>query len=182
MRYRDTLLLSLVQLMCLGSFAFADNKPDPTAEFVTRVQSASSWTTKTRNDDDLKQAAEYDLLGAEFCNLTPEQARQAVKMLEDSAVAKESVIDKIESRGRIYVLLRYYFDIPEYESSKKVEYFGGWLGVPQKSDQVNLLWPLKREKNGQVTLHGRFQGYMGDRYDALGEFDFFNKKYGRRQK
>ena len=50
--------------------------------------------------------------------------------------------------------------------------------MPENRTQVNVLWPL--QSNGILRVTGQFGGFYGPPYDALGEFDYFNQVYGRR--
>ncbi len=84
----------------------------------------------------------------------------------------------IDAWSKIYVLNRFYFDVPDSETASKVKYFGGWGIPPQGKELVNILWPLAVNASGKIYLKGAFGGYTGDSYDALGEFDYFLSGYG----
>jgi hypothetical protein len=85
----------------------------------------------------------------------------------------------VDSMSRLYLLNRYIFDVPEKAEFSRST-FGGWMGVPHSSQEINLLWPLSFDRNGKLALTGRFAGYMGDDYLALEEFDHFKETYGQR--
>lgn len=87
----------------------------------------------------------------------------------------------VAAMSRLYVLNRYVFDVPEKASFERST-FGGWMGVPHDSQWINLLWPFTVDEKGKLTLIGQFSGYLGEEYQALKEFDYFNEKYGVRRK
>jgi hypothetical protein len=87
----------------------------------------------------------------------------------------------VDSMSRLYLLNRYIFDVPEKAEFSRPT-FGGWMGVPHSSQEINLLWPLSFDRNGKLALTGRFAGYLGDDYLALEEFDHFQQTYGERRR
>jgi hypothetical protein len=82
--------------------------------------------------------------------------------------------------SRLYVLSRYIFNVPERAKFDSPT-FGGWMGVPHNSEEINLLWPLSYDQQGNLALTGQFGGYMGDDYLAIQEFDYFRSAYGARR-
>lgn len=80
----------------------------------------------------------------------------------------------IEEMGRLFLVNRYALAIPEQIPEEQDQAFGGWIIPPDASP----LWPFSIQ-NGELQLIGRFRGYAGAPYDALGEFDHF-VSYGAR--
>jgi hypothetical protein len=147
---------------------------------VERVKEASPWTSVTRND--LQGATtELDALGVEFQNFPAQDARAIIEQLSVDAVSDVSPGEPFDSWSKMYVLLRYYFRVPQSERAEEVKRFGGWAGVPKNGEFVDTLWPLKERPDGSLHLNDTFGGYSGARYDALGEFDHFDRMYGPRQ-
>lgn len=86
----------------------------------------------------------------------------------------------VEEMGWLLLLNKFLFNLPEWIPVHLHRRFGGWLGVPEKQGQLNLLWPFSPTGGGDLLLTGRFTGYMGDAYLALEAFDYYLKTYGRR--
>ena len=86
----------------------------------------------------------------------------------------------VSSMSRLYVLNRYVFNVPEKAKFDRPT-FGGWMGVPHNSEEINLLWPLSYDQEGKLALTGQFGGYLGDDYLAIQELDYFRSIYGARR-
>jgi hypothetical protein len=56
------------------------------------------------------------------------------------------------------------------------------LTLPVKNGRVQLLWPLERGVDGVFTLKGRFDfdNHLGSNLEPVGEFDDFERRFGRR--
>jgi len=92
-------------------------------------------------------------------------------------------IGSLEAQGRLFILNRFIFNVPQVIDGGTVRAYGGWDGIPINPDRttVDLAWPLATG-NGHVALVGMYQGYCGDLYLAPDEFDDFNSRFGRRRK
>ena len=87
----------------------------------------------------------------------------------------------VDEMSKLWVLNRYIFDVPAKSKLQDARFFGGFLGVPHDEKDVNLLWPLGTTLNGKLALVGVYRGgYMGDDFQAVDEFDYFDKRFGRR--
>ena len=86
-----------------------------------------------------------------------------------------------EEWSNLYVLNRLVFNVPARERIGDIKFFGGWDNVPYDDKEVSILWPLSIDLHGGMELVGFHPGYNGDEYQALKEFDYLHKKYGRRQ-
>lgn len=83
--------------------------------------------------------------------------------------------------SRIFLLNRYIFQVPT-DSPIDDNLFGGWVGIPIHNQKVNRLWPFSVDNNNNLILVGVFEGYFGNGYRGLDEFDYFLRKYGIRKK
>jgi hypothetical protein len=83
--------------------------------------------------------------------------------------------------SKVYVLNRYYFNVPSEAPATDAKFFGGWAGVPINEEHVNLCWPLEFDSESKPRVIGYFRGYFGDVYAAIEEFDYLSNKYGRRE-
>jgi hypothetical protein len=78
------------------------------------------------------------------------------------------------ARGKVFVLLRYIFRIPDnprWFAPVASGYRGGRGG----------LWPLGRGPRGHLTIIDSFRGYMGPAYDGRQEFDYLSRHFRRRR-
>ena len=111
--------------------------------------------------------------------------------LEDTVVLRDALERYVSKRqaednysigemGKLFILNRYLFNVPSSSELKQASFFGAWYGVPENERYVNLLWPLKIENNGKLTLVGEFSGYFGPDFRAVEEFDYFHRRFGCR--
>ena len=49
-----------------------------------------------------------------------------------------------------------------------------------RDGEVNELWPWERGPGGELTLTGRFRGYVGETFLALEEMESFMRRFGLR--
>ncbi len=147
--------------------------------FAIQMDSTPSWHSPSMHAG-VPQWPELDKLGREFQKLSLEEARELVAIYHAKSFSETSYEDSALSESKVYVLLRFYFNVPEEELMEKTKSFGSWHGVPRKGNTLNPLWPLSTT-NGTLHVAGTFGGYYGPPYDALGEFDFFNVRYGPRK-
>ena len=83
--------------------------------------------------------------------------------------------------SRIFLLNRYLFQVPE-KSPVDGKLFGGWAGTPIENGVVNRLWPFSYNSQNELQLTGDFEGYYGNGYKGVEEFDYFQKTFGLRKK
>jgi hypothetical protein len=80
--------------------------------------------------------------------------------------------------GKIYVLHRYIFDVPE-KGAGCPPYFGGFVG--QSNQWPGMMAPLAFDAvTGKIILKYQSGGYRGAGFRAVEEFDHFLKVYGLR--
>ena len=112
--------------------------------------------------------------------------------LEDTVVLRDALERYVSKRqaednysigemGKLFILNRYLFNVPSSSELKQASFFGTLVLRDSENERyVNLLWPLKIENNGKLTLVGEFSGYFGPDFRAVEEFDYFNRRFGRR--
>jgi hypothetical protein len=104
------------------------------------------------------------------------------KVIARFLARNEGTGHEVEGWGKLYVLNRCYFAVPEKERRSEVKFFAGW-SVPVDEEWVHVLWPLEMTPDGELRLARQCacSTYTGPPYRALAEFDFFSKKYGVRK-
>lgn len=183
---RRSLFVGLSAAVLALSCSRREAIPPPRADlFVRRADAATPWLAIAPGES-LEQvraidAHELDALGREFQEFSTSEARDIVMRLLDGAMKRpRSPLEPEGTLSKVFVLLRFYFRVPGRERAQKFRAFGGWRGVPEIGGEVDALWPLTQDADGSVHLRGAYQGYMGEPYDALGEFDHLNSRYGPR--
>lgn len=107
--------------------------------------------------------------------------REAVQCYWEREVLGKA--DSLEAESRLFILNRFIFNLPRVVDGRTIRIYGGWEGLPIHADgtSVDLAWPFA-SRSGRLTLVGTYEGYCGDVYLALHEFDAFNSRFGRRHK
>ena len=82
--------------------------------------------------------------------------------------------------SRLFLINRYIFNTSMTTFERKL--FGGWAGVPLENGKIDWLWPFALNQQGKLQLIGEFDGYYGETYAVIKEFDYFLEKFGRRKK
>ena len=146
------------------------------------MRKAPGWTRVHRmSDDDSARLVETIV---EICRLDTPMLREVVASFMDDLKPNKLDVDELDEEGKIYILIRIAFEAPiEYPLPKGRDniFFGGWGGVPVLNRKVRLRWPVDYGPDGSVSITGRFEGYMGEPYWGVGEFDFFAKHFPRRK-
>jgi hypothetical protein len=153
--------------------------------FIKQAETTTPWFS-IFSDELPVRGRELDALGKKFQNFSIDDAKTIIKRLSELAWEKsrsgDSPGEPQNTLSTAYVLLRYYFRVPSWDNANNVIFFGGWEGVPVKDEKVAVLWPLKEDQNGSIHLNTVSEGYFGEPYKVLDEFDYFNEKYGPRVK
>lgn len=170
---RNAILLA----MLTGPFVLGIGFAAPADDFVKKVESTIPWAAI--KGDFTKHAESYDEIGREFQSFSMDEARHVVKVLQEHSRPEKG--GDVYAESRIYVLLRFYFAVPEFEEPKKAKFFVGFSVPVDDNGKVNVLWPLIRTKDKSLHLGSRFGQSLGPPYDALGEFEYFAKLYGPRE-
>lgn len=149
---------------------------DTKLALLEKLNKAPTWTNILKEQKELKK----DLLTVlfEIAGYDTENIRnfllEYIRNVSD--VPGGMNIDKMSN---VFVLNRLLFNVPSKVPANKAMFFGGWAGVPHDENFVDMLWPLSF-LDQHLDLVGEFCGYYGDVYDAIGEFDYFLREYGRR--
>jgi hypothetical protein len=172
---------SFTRLLPLSSSPREETPGADVDAFIRQVETTTPWMM-IESKEIHTYSLTMDALGKTFQKLTVADARTVVKRLSDCSPEEKKLLTLADRSklSTVYILLRYYFYVPSWEHAERVKFFGGWDGVPEKDTQFAILWPLTENADGSVHLDGMFQGYYGEPYDALGEFDYFSDKYGPR--
>jgi hypothetical protein len=176
----DTLLIDNIEFVVqTGDGEKQSTDPPHWDEFSKAYAAIPAGALVSPLTDQVKK--DWSNLGRQFRRYRVEEARSIVQRLAKEAEAelakRKSVM--IDTHNNLYVLNRFYFAVPEWELRSNGKQFG-FKGVPTRDGEENLLWPLETDSNSQVFLASPFQGYFGAQYDAVGEFDHFNRVYGPR--
>jgi hypothetical protein len=83
----------------------------------------------------------------------------------------------LDESSKIVVLNRLVFAVPQKEPPHAAG-FHCW-GI-SSSDPANYMRPLAVDARGEIIFEGEFLFYIGAPYLALEEFDYFQRRFGRR--
>jgi hypothetical protein len=88
---------------------------------------------------------------------------------------------RLEDDGKLLLLMRVIFDIPENERTEPSIRFYAWRmrGTERNSDgTVNLAWPISWNGGNPKLISGRtsLEG-VNTLYNAAGEYDYFRERY-----
>jgi hypothetical protein len=113
---------------------------------------------------------------------SPESVKEAMREYQRNQTGSDQ---EINDDGKLYLLLRVVFEIPEkVPVSGKREVFGGWVTMRTELNDdgtENLAWPVSWQ-NGRPCLVSGYHGLQGfeARYQAAEEYDYFRNKYRMR--
>jgi hypothetical protein len=142
-------------------------------KIISQIHSCPSWSdierggimkVESRLMDSLAKVSENDIA----------MIREAIRILFSNPQQDTAMWAKV------FILNRYLFQVPE-ESPIDDKLFGGWAGVQVNNGKVNRLWPLSHEVEGRLRIVGEFEGYFGNGYQGLDEFDYFQRTFGLRK-
>jgi hypothetical protein len=161
-----------------GSSVMKQKEEDHVLNIVRQIREFPEWTRLGEVDT---------LVRKDFLERTDAIAQEETAILRK---AVEKFVSELRSEhnysvgqmSKLFVLNRYIFNVPERSDRGKARFFGGWSGVPMSDRDVDLLWPLKISTTGELSLVGSFHGYFGESFQAVQEFDYFDRRFGRRTK
>ncbi|HMV83057.1 MAG TPA: hypothetical protein PLD20_07485 [Blastocatellia bacterium] len=151
---------------------------EQTLQIVELINSSPSWWDSYPNyvfsdaklqelQACLKQIAKHDT----------QIIRDAVKAYYSQHSSQGSY--NADEKGKLFLLNRYVFNVPN-KSVNDIPSEVGWFYYGEEN--TDLLWPLSEvDKEGNIKLGLRHAVYTGQRYYPLEEFDFFNRRFGRRE-
>lgn len=155
-----------------------EHSKDSPSEIVLLIENSPAWT-----DIPLGDKASIQKLFMNFEKISKSDIkviREAIKLfITDRQRAKKYYV---KDMSQVFLLNRYLLKVPSGMVSQRVgSRYGGWVGIPVDSENINLLWPLSLGKDGNLQLVGKYSGYIGDDYSGLEEFDDFIERFGLRK-
>jgi hypothetical protein len=151
-------------------------------EVIEAVKIMSDCPIRTQLTDVGRQASERQKIIACLGKL----ARYRTSVLRAAEVeytkdlTARGAYSQLDDLGVLFLLNRYIFNVPDASPRSEARFFGGWEGVRVTENEVNLLWPLAVGKSGDLELSSTFDGYNGPVFRAVDEFDYFDRRFGRR--
>jgi hypothetical protein len=152
------------------------NDNEQISEVVARLDAMPSWYAVDPNTPETRTAIKNKC--------------EAIRVHYSHSIIREAIVRVLRTAdpttetamaSKVFVLNRFLFEVPEDADAATIRHFGGWVGVPVKNGRVDMLWPWCQDSNG-LELKGSFQGYFGEGYDGVGEFDYFSAHYDGRKK
>src|SRR5262249_55725407 len=161
--------------LCIGasSIKYIDQGSDKVEVIVSQILDCPVWNEYDENDLKKKESQIMKCLA---------------KVADNDIVLIRSAVDLVFKKhdrdssvdAQVFLLNWYLFQVPEKSPIEDV-LFGGWVGREVSQGKVNRLWPFSYDIQGGLRLTGSFQGYFGNGYRGLDEFDYFQKKFGLRK-
>lgn len=102
-------------------------------------------------------------------NSDPADAERALALFLDEAGGFTGV----ENETRLFLLMRFVFDLPDRVPASQRRVFKGWINwpAPDAGGIVNLSWPINWQ-HGQPTILAPYAGAEGPRYGAIEEYRY----------
>ena len=147
---------------------------DAIEEVVRLLETCPDWTVIDRGDTVTRRAIEHQL--GKLSAFEPDALRAAIQTHIANHTSSRT---EFSAWGTVYVLNRYYFNVPE-RMPFSCGGPSGW-GRPVDEDGWDMLYPLSLTWGKLPAFTGGSVSYTGPKYEALEEFDSFRKAYGRRR-
>jgi len=114
----------------------------------------------------------YEKAAATLQAADTSEVSQALQDFRDSIRPDDPESDALESR--VFLLLRFVFDLPEEASLAQRRIFKGWANwpAPGPDGKVSLSWPLSFKGKSPQLLSGR-AGSQGQAYAIEAEYQHF---------
>jgi hypothetical protein len=148
---------------------------DQVERLFKQIRLCPPWTRIKASDQQSKQNVITCL--DSIANNDTSRIRKAVERVAHDEDTSNYSVDEL---SKLFLLNRYLFKVPSKSNMADARFFGGWGGVPHDEEHVDLLWPFAVNSAGKLELTGGFGGYYGDIFEAVDEFDYFNRRFGRR--
>jgi hypothetical protein len=172
-----TLTLLAVTAFTVGCGGSTSQSNQQTQRAVQQIELCPPWS-KVRSD----QSAQQENIFACLENIAALDTTIIRKGMEQFVLKmKNEGKWDVSNMSKLFVMNRYLFDVPAELPLKQAKFFGGWRGVPRDDRAVNMLWPLEKNSDGRIIMAGDFAGYVGEAFDPIREFDYFDDHFGRRQ-
>lgn len=193
---RSSLVMMTVLLLCIAPYSNAKestthlaieyvenhrqnlNDDEVVEKVLMLIQSCPDWGSVPKDDLASRQKILASL--REIAGYDVTVIRKAYQKYIYNA--KQKNLDDFSNLGRLYVLNRYLFNVPNLVPSEKIISFGGRIyGDPSFDLKTSWLWPLSFDASNNLLLTGTFSLYLGTTYRALEEFDYLHKTFGLRK-
>ncbi len=144
-------------------------------KFFDQVETVKAWTdTSGYNEND-----NYVLM---------ESATQIIGMTDAEIITgvndyAEYYAGYLPEMSKLYLVLRYVFDVSDAVAEVDAMSFGGWiLPIEEMSGSTyNMMWPLGWNEINMLIVDHPFIGYMGVEYDAPSELTYFMENFTKRE-
>lgn len=143
--------------------------------FFDQVESVKAWTDGTEYSEN----DNYALL---------ESATQIVAMTDAEIITgvadySEYYAGYLPEMSKLYLILRYVYDVPDEVAIDDAFTYGGWMRPIEEisGSTYNMMWPLGWNETNMIVVDHTFMGYMGAKYDAPGELANFMENFSRRE-
>jgi hypothetical protein len=167
-------------LLCLqAGCTTTDTRSQAVNEALKLIESCPYWNQLAATD--LTGAREIIHTLEKLNNYSSTVLRLAIVKFQESHFAINGR-KTFDDWTKLFLINRYIFNVPEWENSERARTYGGFFPIPRENGKVNVMWPLAINRSGEVELIGQSVGYLGDRFLAVEEFDFFLQEHGRRPK
>jgi hypothetical protein len=95
----------------------------------------------------------------------------------------EASTEYFANQTRLFLLLRFYFQLPQHGSPTNRFVTAAWLGSDKATNSdgtINLAWPLKWS-GGRPNLVSRCEGYEGPTYRPIEEYHYLRARFPKRE-
>ena len=173
--------LAIFLTACAGTYNQSQQASSGrTKRILEAIARCPPWTRVTEEDGDANAKQELFMCLDQLAREETPVLRQAFKRYIKTRQAENNY--SLDESSKLFVINRFLFNVPPSLGIEKAHFCGGWIGRPSRNEQIDTLWPWKLGVSGKLELVGIYHGYIGEEYQALEEFDFFNKHFGRRHK
>lgn len=180
---RVPLLLILLLISCLFLLV-------PVIRFFHMMSNIPDWASVRLPKDIDDYSLEQLIHTAQWLSYMPAWKRKFLIMTYQLPISlcyqydicfyKDSdVPSPIPASSKLFLLLRVLFSVPETYERQSVRYFGSWITIPpapERSDAVNLLWPLGYQ-NGDLKLKASLGDVHSDYYNGIDEYNYFHSRF-----
>lgn len=140
------------------------------------IRTCPAWDEKTPSDleaqkeilDCLQQLAAFE---------TP-VLRAALARIPGTKKDPTGGKEALRMWGTVFLLNRFIFAVPSGPVTNLRRYESFYRPEVARGD---ALWPLARDEQGTFSIQGEYPSYVGAPYRYVEEFDYYNRRFGRRR-
>jgi hypothetical protein len=132
-------------------------------DFLSAFRRLTPWRHDSRfSEEDISA---YERAARLVQRASPADVARALREFQ----AQSDPATRIDDETRLFLLLRFLFDLPEHAPAAQRRSYWGWVNwpAPDAAGNVNLSWPLSFDGERPVLLAG-FEGAEGST-DAVAE-------------